>query len=127
MQSYIKFYGFVASEKKAVKIISNGVVALAPYNTANNSIVKNADPAKIKDYLALGLPVVMTNAPTNANAIEKAKCGIVIDYTPESLAEATVKLLSNKKLWREYRENAIKYVQQFDWNNLFTKNISRLL
>lgn len=127
VQSHVKFYGFVASEKKAMRIISDAAVALAPYNTINSSIVRNADPAKIKDYLALGLPVVMTNAPMSAQEIKKAKCGIVVDYTPESLAEAVVELLSNQKMWQIYRENALEYIQQFDWNNLFSKNISRLL
>lgn len=121
----VKFYGW-KEKKEAEKLLADAAIGLAPFNTFVDEKIKNADPAKIKDYLALGLPVVMTNAPLNAKAIAKLRCGIVIDYTPESLAKAVVKLLSNKKLWAEYRKNALEYVQQFNWNNLFTKNISRL-
>jgi len=126
LSSNIKFYGW-KEKKEAERIMADGALGLAPFNTDVDEKIKNADPAKIKDYMALGLPVVMTNASLNANAISKGRCGIIIDYTPESLAEAVIKLLSNKKLWAEYRKNALKYVQQFDWNNLFSKNISRLI
>lgn len=122
----ITFYGW-KEKKEAEKILADGALGLAPFNTDVDEKIKNADPAKIKDYLALGLPVVMTNASLNAEAISKLRCGIIIDYTPESLANAVIKLLSNKNVWEEYRKNAIKYVKQFDWNYLFSKNISRLV
>lgn len=123
----VKFYGW-KDKKQAEQLMSNGAIGLAPFNTLIiDEKIKNADPAKIKDYLALGLPVVMTNAALNAKSIDKAKCGITVDYTPESLANAVIKLLSNKRMQKVYRKNALQYVSQFDWNKLFTKNISRLL
>ena len=122
----IKFYGW-KEKKDAEKLLSDGAVGLAPFNTDVDEKIKNADPAKIKDYMALGLPVVMTNASLNASTISKKKCGIIVDYDPESLANAVVRLLSSKRLWSRYHKNALSYVQQFDWNNLFSKNISRLV
>lgn len=124
--SCVKFYGW-KEKKEAEKLLADAALGLAPFDTHVDEKIKNADPAKIKDYMALGLPVVMTDASLNAETISKLKCGIVIDYTPESLAKAVIKLLSNKNTWRQYRENALKYIQQFDWNYLFSKNISRLL
>lgn len=122
----VRFYGW-KEKKEAEKLLADAALGLAPFNTHVDEKIKNADPAKIKDYMALGLPVVMTNASLNAETISKLKCGIVIDYTPESLAKAVIKLLSNRNTWRQYRKNALKYIQQFDWNYLFSKNISRLL
>lgn len=122
----VKFYGW-KEKKEAEKLLTDAAIGLAPFNTNVDEKIKNADPAKIKDYLALGLPVVMTNASLNASTIAKLKCGIVIDYTTESLANAAVKLLSDEQLWKEYRNNALRYVKQFDWNVIFTKNIARLL
>ena len=81
----IKFYGW-KEKKDAEKLLSDGAVGLAPFNTDVDEKIKNADPAKIKDYMALGLPVVMTNASLNASTISKKKCGIIVDYDPESLA-----------------------------------------
>lgn len=125
--AHIKFHWW-KEKKEAEALIANAAIGLAPFNTLIiDEKIKNADPAKIKDYLALGLPIVMTNATLNAQTIAKLRCGIVIDYTPQSLANAVIKLLTDEKLWKEYRKNALQYVKQFDWNNLFTKNISRLL
>lgn len=122
----VKFLGW-KDKKEAEKILSDAALGLAPFNTLIiDEKVKNADPAKIKDYLALGLPVVMTNASLNAEAISKAKCGIVIDYTKEALSDAVIELLINRKMQQEYRRNALKFASQFDWNKLLAKNIARL-
>ena len=125
LTSDVKFLGWKDKEE-AEKLMSDASIGLAPFDTRVDEKLKNADPAKIKDYLSLGLPVVMTSASINASAIDRAKCGIIIDFTKESLVKAVVKLLSNRKLWSRYRKNARKYVKQFDWNILFSKNISRL-
>lgn len=126
LSAHVKFHGW-KEKKEAEKILADGAIGLAPFNTDIDEKIKNADPAKIKDYMALGLPIVMTGASLNAGTISKLKCGIVINNTPQSLAKAVIRLLSDKDIWRQYRENALKYVQQFDWNYLFSKNISRLL
>lgn len=122
----VKFYGW-KGKREAEKLLADATLGLAPFNTRVDEKIKNADPAKIKDYMALGLPVVMTNASLNASVISRSKCGIIVNYTPQSLAKAVIRLLSDKSVWQQYRENALRYVQQFDWNYLFSKNISRLL
>lgn len=126
VENRIKFYGW-KEKKEAEEIISSAALGLAPFNTAVDEKIKNADPAKIKDYLALGLPVITTNAPLTAEELQNKKCGMVIEYTPQSLANAVIKLLENNNLRLAYRKNALTYVKQFDWNYLFSKNISRLI
>ena len=127
LHTHVRFHGW-KDKKQAEKIITGCALGLAPFNTLIiDEKIKNADPAKIKDYLAQGLPVIMTNASVNARAIEKAKCGIIVSYTQKSLSNAIIQLLTNERLLREYKENALQYIKQFDWNILFTKNISRLL
>lgn len=127
MKPFVKFHGW-KDKKVAEGLMADAALGLAPFNTEIlDEKVKNADPAKIKDYLALGLPVVMTNASLNAPLIAKSKCGLIVLYNEKSLAQAVVKLLSNDKLRLKYRENALNFVKQFDWNKLFSENLSRLL
>lgn len=128
VEKSVNFFGW-KEKKEAEGLIADAAIGLAPFNTLIiDEKVKNGDPAKIKDYLALGIPIVMTNASLNAQAIAKARCGVVIDkYDTKLYAEAIIKLLSNKKLREEYRNNALAFVKQFDWNSLFSKNISRLV
>src|SRR3989344_1632860 len=122
----INFLGW-KEKKLSEKLMADSALGFAPFNTAIiDEKIKNSDPAKIKDYLALGIPVVMTNATVNAKAISKAKCGIIIEYSPEALANTVLMFLTNRTLLIRYRQNALRYVNQFDWNKLFSTNLSRL-
>lgn len=123
----IKFWGWVRDRDKLEEIMSNGAVGLATFNTKIlDDKVKNADPGKIKDYMLLGMPVIATDAISTADVIKKVKCGIIIDYETFDLVNAVVKLLNNPNMLKTYRENALKYVAQFDYNKIFSKNLSRV-
>lgn len=124
----VKFWGWVRDRRKLEKIISDGAVGMATFNTdILDEKVKNADPGKIKDYMLMGMPIIVTDAISNTTEIKKNKCGIVIKYRSSDLVDAVVQLLNDKKKLREYRKNALKYVQQFDYNKIFKKNLSRVL
>lgn len=124
----VKFRGWIKDRQELEKLISDGVIGLATFNTdVLDEKVKNADPGKIKDYMVMGLPVITTKALFYYKKIEEKKCGIVIDYDPSQLAWAVIKLLSNEKLLRDYRKNALKFIEPFDWNNIFKPNLERIL
>ena len=89
--------------------------------------MKNADPGKIKDYTSVGLPVITTKAIFTWEDIEKAECGIVINYSQNNFTNAVLKLLTNRSLLLKYRENALEYARQFDWEKIFTENLKRVL
>lgn len=123
----IKFYGWVQERRNLEQILSDGAIGLAPFNTAIlNDEIKNADPAKMKDYMAFGMPVIVTDAISNTKELEKAKCIVVINNTPSSLAKNVVRLLRNETLLKEYRENALRYVEQFDYARIYSKNLNRI-
>lgn len=108
--------------------LSSAAVGMAPFNyNILDDKVKNADPGKIKDYTSSGLPVITTKAVYTHKQITDAKCGIIIEYTVDDLARAVIKLLTNPKLLLEYRQNALKYAKQFDWDKLYRKNLGRIL
>jgi len=124
----VKFWGWIRDRSKLEKIMSDGAIGLATFNTEIlDDKVKNADPGKIKDYMLLGMPVIATNVISTANAIRKARCGLIINYQALDLVNAVVKLLKNPGLLREYRENALKYVSKFDYNLIFQKSLRRNL
>lgn len=124
----VKFWGWIRDRGKLEKIMSDGAVGLATFNTEIlDDKVKNADPGKIKDYMLLGMPVIATDAISTADVIEEAKCGIIIRYNTSDLVDSVVKLLDNSETLKEYRGNALKYVRQFDYNGIFSKNLSRVL
>lgn len=124
----VRFLGWVADRKRLEDLLTQAAVGVAPFNTNMlDEKVKNADPGKLKDYMACGLAVVVTDAIANASELEERGCALVVQYRKEALVRAIVRLLKDPKLLAEYRSNAVRYVRQFDYNRIFSKAISRAL
>lgn len=124
----VLFHGFVKERADVEKILSDAGVGIATFNP-NMPVdrVKNSDPGKIKDYMLLGMPVITTDTSYFSKEIIDNKCGLVVNYNPEELASSVVKLLSNKKLLRKYRSNAIKFIKEFDCTKILKPNLERIL
>jgi len=122
------FHGWIDDRAKLEKSMADGALGIATFNTnILDDKVKNADPGKIKDYMVMGMPVITTNALFYHKEIEKRKCGIVIQYDPTELASAVIKLITNEKMLLEYKKNAIRFIEQFDYEKIFKENLSRVL
>jgi glycosyltransferase involved in cell wall biosynthesis len=59
LEDSIEFLGFIEDDAKAASLVSEGVVAVAPYLRDGSSYKRFADPGKVKIYLAAGLPIVI--------------------------------------------------------------------
>lgn len=128
VERLVKFYGWVRDRKRLEKLMSDGAVGMATFNTEIlDEKVRNADPGKIKDYLLLGLPVITTDAPTIAAKLEEKQCGVIIKYDENDLAQAVVQLLTDRQRLALYRRNALKFIRQFDYPRLFSSHIKRVL
>lgn len=129
IEKYVNFAGFIKSHQKVEKILSKCAISIAMYQQGNlkSNFTYFADPAKLKSYLAAGLPVLLTNVSYNAKEIEENKCGIIIDYNKNEIAKAVIDLMKDEKRLKEYRQNAINYARQFDWNLIFSQNLKRIL
>lgn len=128
VNDYIKFYGWIRERKELETLMSDGALGIATFNPKLvDDKVRNGDPGKIKDYMLMGMPVITTNAVGYSQKIEKSRSGLVVNYKEEDLAKAVIKLLSDEQLLKEYRNNALKFIKQFDCGRLFDENISRVL
>lgn len=61
------------------------------------------DEAKI-----LGCPVITTNYPTAADAVEHGESGLICDMTPEAVADTVIRLYRDKQLCGHIRKNLIE-------------------
>lgn len=128
LDRYVLFHGWIEDRKKLENLLSDAALGLAPFNTKiPGDKIRNADPAKLKDYALLGIPFIVTDAIANPQEITDKKCGIVINYDKDQLAKAVIKLLTNQKMLKEYRDNALKFVKKYDNGALFTSNLKRIL
>lgn len=127
LQKNVIFRGWVGDRKKLELFLSDAAVGIAPFNTGiETEFIKNGDPGKIKDYLLLGLPVVVTRAFAGHQDMTLKKYGIVIDYNEKQFAEAILRLLGDASLFSEYRKNAIKKAKSYDWSTIMRPNFERI-
>jgi len=122
------FHGLITDRDKLEKMLSDSALGVATFNTNKlDEKIKNADPGKIKDYMLMGMPVITTEAISYSKKLIEGKCGIIVQYNVASVVNAIVKLLTNKKLQEEYRENVLKFILPFDCSNILKPNIERVL
>lgn len=124
IQNNVIFTGWITDRNKLDEMIGESMIAVATYKP-EKEMLRNftyfADPNKLKDYLGAGLPIILTNISYNAEEIEKRKCGIMVNYDKNDISEALAKLLKDKPIYKEYRENALNYAKELDWVNVYDK------
>lgn len=85
-----------------------------------------SDPMKVRDYLACGIPVVMTDVPALAHEIQTAQAGEVIALAQDSFEAAIRKILTDDEKYSQYAENALLMGETYDLDSVLEKTLSRL-
>jgi glycosyltransferase involved in cell wall biosynthesis len=116
----IKFSGLMQHDELMAYLPTLGV-ALATYMDDPNNISYFADPTKVKEYLACGLPVVITRVPWIAKEIEEKPMGVAINYDRNELVTAIVRLLEDDCFFEECKENAKAFASELSWDKIFDK------
>lgn len=82
---------------------------------------------KIFEYVAAGLPVIMSDIPEHRYLNDKYEFGIVLkENTPEAFAEAVIKLYTDKEFYNVCAKNAKRLAEEVNWENEFDKLIDFL-
>lgn len=116
----VTFYGCL-SRQGLMEVLSHSMIAIAPYQSDPDNYSYYADPAKPKEYLACGIPVVITKVPWIAQEIAKKPMGIAIDDDVAQLVSACKKLMKDQVFWQQCREHALDYVQVLSWETIFDR------
>jgi len=124
LEKHVKFLGYIEDHKTVENIIAKSSLAMAMYNPNNNPFTYYTDPGKVKAYLASGVPVIITDLPFVAKQIERAKCGVIVEYNEKSLAGKIIEFLKDKNKLKKYRLNAVKFAKAYDWNKVFEKALN---
>lgn len=121
MTKYVTFHGFIKNHTDVEALLVKNAAAVAPYVNNPDNPVRFTDSGKVKACLAVGLPIIITKVPDIWKIIVREKAGIAVSDTPQSIADATVQLLTNEKLLRASRLNAQKLGKKYTWNKIFAK------
>jgi glycosyltransferase involved in cell wall biosynthesis len=66
--------------------------------------------------MVCGRPVICTKGTRSGFITEKEKCGIVVDYSIDSLRDGIIKLRDNPKLCETLGKNALKAaLDKYNW------------
>ncbi len=114
------FFGFLKRDAEVTDIVSRSAVGVAPFVPTPDNNAMTADPGKLKLYMFLGLPVVVTKIPSGM-LIDSRRAGIAIDYDAGALAEAITRLLSDDAVFEEFRSNAHNLATEFTSERVFSK------
>ncbi len=103
IKKYITFTGWIKARNVLDKMMTDSAIAVAMYDRQIDTFTYYADPTKLKDYLSVGLPILLTDVSYNAREIEENRCGKIINYDKESITKAVIELMSNENRLQEYR------------------------
>lgn len=123
----VEFTGYIEKHEDIERELARSTIAIATYQPDPKSFTNWSDPGKLKNYTGSGLPVILTLVPHVARELEEKKCGIIIDYNPDSFAKAVISLLGDRRLLNEYSNNAVKWARKFDWDIVFNKALRQTL
>ncbi len=113
----VEFPNRFVSQEELSDAAAKCFCGLALYDTSPGNFTHYADPGKVKSYIEMGLPVVMTRISEIAPYVEKFKAGVVLDSITD-LPDAVVRIADNLSA---YADGACNLATYFDFQNYYSK------
>ena len=86
--------------------------------SSNDVARKMGTPAKLFNYLSVGLPVVANDIGGWTDIIKEHDIGLLVSDDPEDFGEALVNLLKSPKTLQDYAINAMELIAtKYNWDN----------
>lgn len=115
----VSFTGMIPSHDDAERLLLRGAIGVAMYSD-DHPFIRNADPGKVKSYLACGLPVVMTHVGAICDRLLATGAGAVIPYDRDALVKTVTELFSNESELMEMSERAGRLSENYRWTAIFS-------
>ncbi|GJL77311.1 MAG: hypothetical protein NPINA01_03000 [Nitrospinaceae bacterium] len=126
LEKNVQFLGTIGNPTEIENLLASCALGIVPYKKDPLSLKHFNDPSKPRLYLGCGLPVIITDVPEVAQDIHQKKAGLIIDWTPVSLADAVVSLLTDQDKLTEFRSNSLRMAEDFTWDRIFSNIFSQM-
>jgi len=111
--SQIHFHGCLPLEK-GYEISRNAAIGMCIIQPMKNSI--ESYPTKMFEYMAIGLPQIISNFRLYRSVVEKHQTGLCVDPgDAAAIAAAIDTLLKQPELREQMRKQALQAAPEFDW------------
>lgn len=109
----INFLGFVEEDEDVIANIKAATVFVLPS-------IREGFPNTILEANACGVPSIVVNHPENGSTavVQDNKTGFIVEPTPEAIGETIESVLSDADLRERLSQNARKYGEEHDWDNI---------
>ena len=126
LNDLITWHGFVSDFADVERVLAQATLALAPYETSEDSFSRFADPGKLKAYLGAGLPILLTDVPPNAGDLAERAGARVLPPDAVAFADAIERLVDDRTEWERCHAASLEYAHRFDWETMFSESLPRL-
>ena len=112
----------IPCHKEMLETIAEGRVGLATYH---HGLADYGDPGRVKEYLALGMPVIMTDIPEFAETVRREEAGLVVPETVGDIRRA-MKDFRDPLFYQHMKENAARLGKRYRYDAMFGEAIAKL-
>jgi glycosyltransferase involved in cell wall biosynthesis len=105
-------YCWFKNENELFMFLKNCYIGLIP--SSKDMARQMSYPAKLFDYISVGLPVIANDIGSWTKIISENRFGLVVPSTPEQFANGITTLLSNPELRYEYALNGLNYIKKLE-------------
>jgi glycosyltransferase involved in cell wall biosynthesis len=120
LEKHTKFFGALPHDDM-FKVLAKSGVGIALYDTSDPKHFRYfSDPMKVRDYLASGLPVIISGNSGINEDLENENVGFVVELKKEDIVKKLLSVLSPAK-HKKMRENALVYAKKYDTYELLEK------
>lgn len=123
LQNSVIFLGPLSHSDMFLVLARSGI-GIALYTDADpNHFRYFSDPMKVRDYLASGLPTIISGNSGIGEELEQNHAGKIVSLKTNDITIALLKLLENENLQRQMRQNAIAMAKKYDTYSLLKTRI----
>jgi glycosyltransferase involved in cell wall biosynthesis len=117
----ITFHGFMEHDD-ALKTAAQYEAGLAPYGNVQ-AWTEYGDSLKAREYMALGLPVIISNNVSTSDDIEKYKAGFSINMKKKELLNSIRTLFTDRGVYEIMQKNAMKLAKDYDLEEILDQEL----
>ena len=115
IEERVYFPNRFVSQEELSETAATCFCGLALYDTSPDNFTHYADPGKVKSYIEMGLPVVMTRISEIVPYVERYKAGEVIDSVSD-LSNAVARIAANPSV---YTQGVLQFSDYFEFNSYY--------
>jgi glycosyltransferase involved in cell wall biosynthesis len=102
-------------------------IGIALYKADPNAYAQFGDSIKVKEYLALGLPVIVSRNTPAAALVDELSVGISCEVTVADFTSSVKRIFVDQSVYLRYRSNALSKRDKLRWSNSFLPAYQRLV